>query len=1099
MSELQAIIEYSIQLNKFVNIDLFQRGYYQIRVSLKLLNCKQTHKIEVSISDKKTHTCHTSQATSSSTDESNDVCPPQEPNIVFPQCIVNGCAVSKTFQILYKNEEVLLDDYVSFKVNLIVDSKDCLKQVRKTNFVLDVELWFTDQEFGADHHNSIECVSSRQLILHFDICRGLHYYLPVMFDYFHLSALNLAIHGSLLTLCQPYISTKSSKSDKKFGNSVHATPINSCNFGYESILNNPSNSSNNKSNDEIKEIRYRRAQLIHWRLTAILLSSIQSLKRKTDEYYGLLAPWQQIRCKQQPITPSIDNLSKLAQECYKSILINESNPSNDFISFQNDLFIINDSIKPEDFISTVESDMAYLCGVAILLWQQFLTVVYSSDRINQHLSKVHHSQRIKRFSEAFFCIEKNKKNLHSICDNNTTLFNEISEQIRKSPYLSLLPPCDVECVALDGDSTTLPIIYEEKFDSEVTANRISTLSSLYFDDTFDNILKLNGETSTTVKRNMREKILNNISKLNFGTYGKLKEEYSPITTRASMTNLSPTGDMSPKIMSTNTIKNVTKESVTLVSYKNIDNSDNNSESNTKSTNVSINNFTNESMISNSYSMNNIKSQIGKRMVNSESLPDLSTNEVFLNIKKQIFLHQSSHTPTRPVKPPHQFRDNKSKSERKSGEEFRGTMYFPKPPKQFTIDETDEPDDQNLQIETKELPNGVRNLCNNKITNTQKNNPKIGEDIGINESKYTLLELLKSNKCLICGKLKCGCCDDSDTLPSLRRVSQIGSDLVSFVKAKEDFRQQISSKTNGWLIYSDFPSLASRIPYFQCDSDFRSFSSQKDGLHLIICVHGLDGNSADLRLVKTYLELGSPTTNFEFLMSQRNQGETFDNLDLLTQRLVQEINYHIEVYALKPSKISFIGHSLGNIIIRSALTTKHDFIERWRDKLYTFLSLSGPHLGLQYNNSGLVNMGLWFMQKWKKSGSLLQLAMKDSSDPRQTYLYRLSLEPGLEYFKNILLCGSSQDHYVPIHSAHIELCNASLNDTSPNGIAYREMVSNLLHPLMSKSSIKLIRYDVHHSLTSNANALIGRAAHIAVLDSELFIEKFMVVTGLKYFI
>ena len=27
MSELQAIIEFSVQLNKFVNVDLFQRGY----------------------------------------------------------------------------------------------------------------------------------------------------------------------------------------------------------------------------------------------------------------------------------------------------------------------------------------------------------------------------------------------------------------------------------------------------------------------------------------------------------------------------------------------------------------------------------------------------------------------------------------------------------------------------------------------------------------------------------------------------------------------------------------------------------------------------------------------------------------------------------------------------------------------------------------------------------------------------------------------------------------------------------------------------------------------------------------------------------------
>ncbi len=72
--------------------------------------------------------------------------------------------------------------------------------------------------------------------------------------------------------------------------------------------------------------------------------------------------------------------------------------------------------------------------------------------------------------------------------------------------------------------------------------------------------------------------------------------------------------------------------------------------------------------------------------------------------------------------------------------------------------------------------------------------------------------------------------------------------------------------------------------------------------MIICVHGLDGNSADLRLVKTYLEIGLPTTNFEFLMSQRNQGETFDSLETLTDRLVQEINYHIQVYGLNPSRI-----------------------------------------------------------------------------------------------------------------------------------------------------------------------------------------------------
>lgn len=34
-----------------------------------------------------------------------------------------------------------------------------------------------------------------------------------------------------------------------------------------------------------------------------------------------------------------------------------------------------------------------------------------------------------------------------------------------------------------------------------------------------------------------------------------------------------------------------------------------------------------------------------------------------------------------------------------------------------------------------------------------------------------------------------------------------------------------------------------------------------------------------------------------------------------------------------------------------------------------------------------------MQKWKKSGSLLQLTCRDHSDPRQTFLYKLSNKAG----------------------------------------------------------------------------------------------------------
>ena len=52
--------------------------------------------------------------------------------------------------------------------------------------------------------------------------------------------------------------------------------------------------------------------------------------------------------------------------------------------------------------------------------------------------------------------------------------------------------------------------------------------------------------------------------------------------------------------------------------------------------------------------------------------------------------------------------------------------------------------------------------------------------------------------------------------------------------------------------------------------------------------------------------------------------------------------------------SFVGHSLGNIIIRSALG--HPEMRPFLDKIHTFLSLSGPHLGMLYPTSSLVSTG-----------------------------------------------------------------------------------------------------------------------------------------------
>jgi Putative serine esterase (DUF676) len=84
-------------------------------------------------------------------------------------------------------------------------------------------------------------------------------------------------------------------------------------------------------------------------------------------------------------------------------------------------------------------------------------------------------------------------------------------------------------------------------------------------------------------------------------------------------------------------------------------------------------------------------------------------------------------------------------------------------------------------------------------------------------------------------------------------------LMEFEKCREEFRKQINYSGS---IYSDFKILASEMPYFNISDEYRTFSPA--GVHLIVCVHGLDGNSADLRLVRTYMELGLPGVHLEFL-------------------------------------------------------------------------------------------------------------------------------------------------------------------------------------------------------------------------------------------
>ncbi len=256
--------------------------------------------------------------------------------------------------------------------------------------------------------------------------KSLHHHRNVIFDYFNLGAVSLTVHSCLTAIRQPWLGSLKALHPSLGSKNTSKQHLYCALFGKNTSLS---------SETEVSEKQHKIAGDVHKKLCLHLLKSYSNLLQYFHHAMTFLPDYAQMRVSQPDINSKLD------------VLTNE----------------FDNMWSVEDMFSRMGDDLYLLSTELSMLWAQFLEQFIKEGFLVKHLRDEHHRQRVEHLAEAFFVEDHDWEEFCTPFDLTTSQYTSIANLVKGSSYYQLMPPLKLECITIDGDTHSMPIIFEDRF------------------------------------------------------------------------------------------------------------------------------------------------------------------------------------------------------------------------------------------------------------------------------------------------------------------------------------------------------------------------------------------------------------------------------------------------------------------------------------------------------------------------------------------------------------------------------------------------------------------------------------------------------------